>query len=160
MPWPALDLAGSGTALTSVVTASPPTWCASPRGVVYGRVPPEEAAALVRAHERGEVTLECLRGRAFHPPAVQAAEHFLRQELNLVGIDAVAPVSVCERGSAVVEIVLAAPAGRWVVTVRSAPTGRSRALSCGSAEPEDLNTFDLVGLAFQRTGDAGPTDGG
>lgn len=67
-----------------------------PAGLVYGRVPPEGAAALVRAHERGEVTLG---GRSFHPPAVQAAEHFLRQALGVMGIDVVEVIGVSDDGA-------------------------------------------------------------
>lgn len=123
-----------------------------PAGLVYGRVPPEGAAALVRAHERGEVTLDHLRGRSFHPPAVQAAEHFLRQALGVMGIDAVEPIGVSDRGAGAVDVRLCTAAGRWRVQVRAAPTGRARALSCGSDEAEDPDSFELMALVAEGRG--------
>lgn len=58
-----------------------------PEGLYYGRLGPEDAATLVRAHRLGELDLEHLRGRSRWPFVVQAAEVFLRRELGLTGID-------------------------------------------------------------------------
>ena len=44
-----------------------------PQGLYYGRVSAAGAASIVEAHERSEVVVEHLRGRAAFRPAVQAA---------------------------------------------------------------------------------------
>lgn len=53
-----------------------------PSGLVYGHVAPEAGVALVQNHDRGEVALDKLRGRAGFNPAAQAAEYFIRTELG------------------------------------------------------------------------------
>ena len=62
-----------------------------PHGFYYGRVSVDDAAALVAAHERSEVAVESLRGRAAFSPAVQAAQHFARRRLGERRIDALEP---------------------------------------------------------------------
>ncbi len=37
-----------------------------------------------------------------------------------------------------------AAVGRWRVQVRAVPTGRARAISCGSVEPEDPDSFERM----------------
>src|SRR5215204_3148087 len=57
-----------------------------PHGFYYGQVP-GDGAELVAAHERGQVALPWLRGRAGVPAPGQAAQHAARDELQLFGID-------------------------------------------------------------------------
>lgn len=54
-----------------------------PQGLMYGRVAPSQAPALVRAHGDGRILAEHLRGRTSWPPPVQAAEVALRVERNI-----------------------------------------------------------------------------
>lgn len=58
-----------------------------PDGVYYGRVEPDEAAALVTAHRAGTIELRRYRGRSHLPPLVQAADLYARQHLGETRID-------------------------------------------------------------------------
>jgi len=58
-----------------------------PHGLYYGRVTASTAANLASDHLAGELTIDLLRGRSGYPMPVQAAEHFLRRELKLTGLD-------------------------------------------------------------------------
>jgi hypothetical protein len=49
-----------------------------PEGLYYGRVLPSRSREIVEAHDRSEVVIDLLRGRAAFRPAVQAAQHFAR----------------------------------------------------------------------------------
>ncbi|MBL8155711.1 MAG: hypothetical protein JNM70_16125 [Anaerolineae bacterium] len=59
-----------------------------PEGVYYGRVPTERSAALIQAHQRGEMLLDYSRGWCVYDAPTQAADHFLRQETGEVGLGA------------------------------------------------------------------------
>jgi hypothetical protein len=65
------------------------TLVALPQGVYYGRVAPEDAPALIEAHERGDLVLDKLRGRSIYPAPVQAAEQALRDRLSLPALESV-----------------------------------------------------------------------
>jgi hypothetical protein len=56
-----------------------------PAGLQFGRVEPEEAAAVVTCALSGSIDLEHYRGRTHYEPVVQAAEHAIRAELGLTG---------------------------------------------------------------------------
>ena len=58
-----------------------------PDGIAYGRVAPEDAAAIAREYFRGRLDLAHLRGRGRYPFAVQAAEWHLLTELQLTGVN-------------------------------------------------------------------------
>ena len=74
----------SGSAATSAVTGSPRTSSCCRTASTTGRCP-GTARELVAAHERGQVALPWLRGRAGVPPPGQAAQHHARGELGLLG---------------------------------------------------------------------------
>jgi hypothetical protein len=59
-----------------------------PTGVYFGRVEPEEAAALLHDHDAGVLDLDHFRGRSCFPQPVQAAEILARQELGERGLHA------------------------------------------------------------------------
>ena len=88
-----------------------------PHGFYYGQVP-GDGGELVRAHERGQVALPWLRGRAGVPPPGQAAQHSAREALGLLGIDDLPVLSVAATTPAGAEI------ERWVVTL-AGPDGTS-----------------------------------
>ncbi len=58
-----------------------------PHGIYFGRVPPHEAVAVARGYTGGLIDLRYHRGRSCYSPPVQAAEHRLREDLGLAGID-------------------------------------------------------------------------
>ncbi|MFT7622181.1 MAG: hypothetical protein ACI9WU_001349 [Myxococcota bacterium] len=47
-------------------------------GAMYGRVTPEDAAPIVKAHQANQIALQWYRGSTTLPPAAQAAEALLR----------------------------------------------------------------------------------
>jgi hypothetical protein len=65
-----------------------------PHGLYYGNLGSAEAIEAVEAYLRGEVVLDRLRGRAGLAEPAQAAEHHVRQETGVLGVDAVAVRSV------------------------------------------------------------------
>ncbi len=58
-----------------------------PHGLVYGRVEPSEAQAVIESYQAGRVYLSRLRGRSAYSKPVQAAEHFVRVNSGIEGID-------------------------------------------------------------------------
>jgi hypothetical protein len=71
---------------------------AFPHGLYFGRVEPERAAEVLTAYQGGRIVLDRYRGRCSDPPPVQAADHAIRTELGLDGIDDVRPVDVQRNG--------------------------------------------------------------
>jgi Sucrase/ferredoxin-like len=118
-----------------------------PEGVYYGRVGPAEVSRLVGLHERGRLDLAHYRGRCWHAPVVQAAEHFLRAERGLTGLDDLAARSR-ERGSGgVVAVRFATRAdGEWLVRLRVAAAATERLLTCHSTRPQRPPVYRLVDL--------------
>jgi hypothetical protein len=122
-----------------------------PQGFYYGQVP-GDGADLVAAHAAGRVALPWLRGRAGVPLPGQAAQHFARGELGLLGVDdlPVRTVSVLTGPGAEVErwsVTLAGPDGDVVVTVESRPSPTAARLTCRATHPAHVRTWRLVALA-------------
>jgi hypothetical protein len=57
-----------------------------PQGLYYGRVGPDDAAAVLDAHAAGLVDLEQYRGRSAYSFPVQAAERAIREREGVLGI--------------------------------------------------------------------------
>ena len=119
-----------------------------PHGFYYGQVP-GDGAELVAAHARGEVALPWLRGRAGLPAAAQAAQHLLRGELGLLGVDDL-PVRSVQRltgPGAEVErfaVTLDGPRGPVTATVQGGPTGEAVLLTCRATHPAHQRTWRLL----------------
>jgi hypothetical protein len=75
-----------------------------PRGIYYGRVPPDGAARIVADDRDGLVDLDCYRGRSCYPPLVQAAEWFARSRLGDRRADGIGVLSLEPVGD-----------GEWIV---------------------------------------------
>lgn len=121
-----------------------------PHGFYYGQVP-GDGAELVAAHERGEVALPWLRGRAGVPPAGQAAQQHARTELGLLGIGDLpvtdvrgltAPGAEIERWT----VTLAGPYGDLVATVESRPSTAAAHLTCRATHPAHSRTWQVQSL--------------
>ena len=67
-----------------------------PQAVLYGRVQPQDTAALVEQIQSGKMRLENLRGRTVYPEVVQAADYFLRQQTGELGLEAFQLVEAVE----------------------------------------------------------------
>jgi hypothetical protein len=126
-----------------------------PWGFVYGQVP-ADGGGLVEAHAAGQVALPWLRGRAGLAPAVQAAQHFARQELALLGVHDLtsrrvralpSPAPGVER----FEVVLAGPDGDVLVTVESRLSAEAHQLTCTASQPGHWRTWHLLGLQVRAS---------
>jgi len=114
------------------------TMVALPRGVYYGRVPPERAAEVVSATRAGRVVPDLYRGRSTLSLVEQAAEDFVRRETGELGLDALTslgsrPVALGGPGERA-EVVQLARNGEPVppVLVRVRAARLPRKLTCGS----------------------------
>jgi hypothetical protein len=106
---------------------------ALPHGLYYGWVDEANAADLAATHDRGEVTLELLRGRTAFAPVTQAAQHHARQLLGKRGINELTPRGLEAAGRGRWRVRLAHRPRDLVVTVRSASAGPSALLTCAAS---------------------------
>ena len=118
-----------------------------PHGFYYGQVP-GDGGELVRAHERGQVALPWLRGRAGVPPPGQAAQHSARGALGLLGLDDLPVTSVepLTAPGAVVErwvVTMAGPDGPVVAAVESRPSEEADHLTCRAVHPAHSHTWTV-----------------
>ncbi|TFV81278.1 sucrase ferredoxin [Blastococcus sp. CT_GayMR16] len=118
-----------------------------PYGFYYGQVP-DDGADLVHAHERGQVALPWLRGRAGVPPPGQAAQHHARGELGLLGLDdlPVSSVRPTTAPGAEVErwiVTMAGPDGQVVASVESRPSSVAELLTCRATHPAHSRTWHV-----------------
>jgi hypothetical protein len=119
-----------------------------PQGVYYGRVGPAEALRVVGLHERGRLDLEHYRGRCWYPPVVQAAEHFLRRERDLTGLDdLVAEWRGAGSDGAVAVRFAAETGGRWLVRLRVSAADPERPLTCQATRLHRPSVYRLLDLA-------------
>ena len=131
-----------------------------PHGFYYGQVP-GDGADIVAAHERGEVALPWLRGRAGVLPAGQAAQQHARTALGLLGVHDLpvtdvraltAPGAEVERWS----VTMSGPAGDVVATVESRPSDAAAHLTCRATHPAHSRTWHVDALT---TAPAAPATG-
>jgi Sucrase/ferredoxin-like len=117
---------------------------AFPHGAYFGRVGALEAARVATAYAEGRVDLRHYRGRSCHSPAVQFAEHVVRERLGLDGIDDLS-VSLHERlPEGRHRVGFRAPDGReHLVELRAVPAP-PRPLTCKAAEPQSPRVFVLA----------------
>lgn len=119
-----------------------------PHGFYYGQVP-GEGADLVAAHERGQVALPWLRGRAGVPAPGQAAQHFTRGELGLLGLADLPVLSIQQLTAPGSEIerwvvTLAGPEGDVVTDVESRPSATAARLTCQATHPVHSRTWHVA----------------
>lgn len=57
-----------------------------PEGIYYGRVNGENLEDIVSSHLRGEIFLDCYRGRSCFSQTSQVSDYFLRKEIEKLGI--------------------------------------------------------------------------
>lgn len=57
-----------------------------PEGIYYGRVNGENLDDVVSSHLRGEIFLDCYRGRSCYSQTSQVSDYFLRREIEKLGI--------------------------------------------------------------------------
>ncbi|MBC6462116.1 sucrase ferredoxin [Actinomadura sp. HBU206391] len=113
-----------------------------PHGLYYGSLRLPEAVTAVEAYLRGEVVLDRLRGRAGMPEPAQAAEHYVRLDSGILGVDAVRVESL--RGGSPYEATVTAAGRRYRVIVEHS-TGTD---PCGPQCEENLDTYVLGDLTL------------
>ncbi|MDK3255985.1 sucrase ferredoxin [Blastococcus capsensis] len=125
-----------------------------PYGFYYGQVP-GNGGLVVAAHDRGQVALPWLRGRAGVAAPAQAAQHYAREELGLLGVDDLAPLGVTPLRSDDAEterweVTLAGTAGAVVVvTVESRPAPEAVRLTCQAVRPGRVRTWHHLSLSVR-----------
>jgi hypothetical protein len=112
-----------------------------PHGLYYGRVAPSDGPVVAAAYRRGEIALDLYRGRSAYPPAVQAAEHHVRRQTGILGVDAVEVVGHRARGS-IHEVDLAAAGTRYTVEVEVG-LAHARPLTCKSLHPHRPRALEI-----------------
>jgi hypothetical protein len=111
-----------------------------PAGLQFGRVSGEEAPALVGRALAGKIDLERYRGRTVYEGSVQAAEHLVRVEAALDGVEALHLVNV---GDGIV-VFGSADGVEWTVAVDDG-YGPAVPASCGDEPaPQRVCTARLV----------------
>ena len=115
-----------------------------PDGLCYGRVAADEVEGIAAAYEAGRIVVERLRGRSSFPPAVQAADAFLRAREGLDGLEALV-LERCEAWDGGATVTFRAPSGLLEVDVRSEPDSVARPFSCGDETGEAPLTWTLAG---------------
>jgi len=119
-----------------------------PHGLYYGRVGVGDAAAIVAAQERSEIAVELARGRSTYRPAVQAAQHFARLELEARAIDDLTPVAEthADDGTVTVDLAHAGSNPTVKVTVRHTVGDELGLLTCRATNALHPPSFELVRL--------------
>lgn len=119
-----------------------------PDGIYNGRVTPDNAADVLTAHRDGRISLEHYRGRSFEPFVAQAAEHFVRVEHGLTGIDDVLPNQVDDLGDGTFRVLLETATGASLaVTLTCAPSQQAQQLTCSATSLEHPPRYHLISLA-------------
>jgi hypothetical protein len=122
-----------------------------PHGFCYGQVP-GDGGELVTAHGRGEVALPWLRGRAGLPAPAQAAQHFARSQLGLLGVDEL-PVLEVEHLTRPGEpterwrVRLGARDGAVTVVVEGSPSPDLALLTCRATHPAHSRAWRVLSLS-------------
>ena len=116
-----------------------------PHGLYFGRLSPEDAGRVVEGYEEGVVDLEHYRGRAGEPFAAQAAEHFLRAQEGLLGVDDLLVTGHRPQAGGVVAVRFSGPDGRtYDVRVQVLPAAQARQLACRSSAEARPPTYALI----------------
>ena len=118
-----------------------------PDGIYYGRVAATDAGRLVGLHREGRLDLAHYRGRSFQPFVAQAAEHFVRADLDLFAVDEVIANRVDRLDEEVFDVTVVTTTGRvLLVTVACELAADIQQLTCRSTAPEHPPRYRLVHL--------------
>lgn len=93
---------------------------ALPEGNYYGNLTPANAQAVVDRHDRGQLSLQNYRGRCTDDTAGQIAEHAVRTEYGMTGINDVRPTAATSSDGGK-DVVVVTPTGSMHVHVAPSP---------------------------------------
>jgi hypothetical protein len=118
-----------------------------PHGAYFGWVEPLETVPIARSYAEGILDLVRYRGRSSWSTDIQAAEHFVRMEYGMRGVETLVPQRRRRVANGVAEVTFQAKDGqRHTAVVRSVPS-EPQFLTCTATEPAEPRTFELVSLA-------------
>src|SRR5690606_10207598 len=118
-----------------------------PRGIYYGRVPPDDAVRIAGDDRAGVVDLAHYRGRSCYPPLVQAAEWFARDHLGERRADGLRVLAVSVTGRGEQEVQLEQHGGPVLtVCVHRDRTETAQQLTCRSERMQRPWRYTLVDL--------------
>jgi hypothetical protein len=123
-----------------------------PEGLYFGRCDETSAHRVIDAYEGGAIHLDHYRGRSVLGFYEQAAEFFVRRELNLTAIDAVTAVQrVAERpGRFVVDLRTDHERRAVQVDVARTVSAAATPLTCTGPIGQRVPTYELVSIADHR----------
>jgi hypothetical protein len=114
-----------------------------PFGAFFGRLPVEAAPSILSAYLGGTIDLDHYRGRSCFAFSVQAAEHHLRRNLGLFGVDDLKPLERRIEGDLRTILFEDRAARRYAVSMRVSK-GAPRRLTCSASREAAPNVFELV----------------
>ncbi|HSJ44969.1 MAG TPA: sucrase ferredoxin [Euzebyales bacterium] len=117
-----------------------------PDGIYYGGLDADRAVRVAQSHLTGHIELGAYRGRSAQPFVVQAAEHFLRREHRLTGLDAVRWTDREALADDRWRITFATPAGMVQVDVGVGREDEPRQLTCRAPQLARPPRYDLLAL--------------
>jgi hypothetical protein len=118
-----------------------------PQALYYGRMEKDDVLGLLEAHAAGRVDLDHYRGRAAYTFQVQAAEHAIREEEGLDGIDDLAFVLCAREAENAWRVRFRGPDGaQREVDVVAEEAGDPVYLTCGAARPSRPRHFRATGI--------------
>jgi hypothetical protein len=122
-----------------------------PHAIFYGRITGEEVEAVLVSYLQEDYLVGLSRGRACYPGPLQAAEIFLRQEIRLAGLMALAPFYAEATGRDSWEITTRAVQSGEIyrVVVQVQPSGRGIYPSCTSGELEEFSYYQMSQLSME-----------
>jgi hypothetical protein len=117
-----------------------------PEAIFYGRVGPDKAGIVVKAHEQRELSLSHYRGRSCDQQLVQAADFLVRQQTGLMGLDDLSPAACSGfSGEGEVELSFRHQDGQYIARLE-VRLQDARATSCRSDELERPKEYRLLNL--------------
>lgn len=117
-----------------------------PQGLYYGGLDGETALSVVGRHRAGLLDPVHLRGRSSSSAPVQAAEHYLREQVGDYRIDAVRLLDLEHLGVAEWTVRLSQGDREYQVHVLARHTAALHRLTCSAMHPAASRIFELVNL--------------
>jgi len=130
-----------------------PTALFLPYGINYGRFQADDVAALISDYAQGNIQLDYLRGRVCYDAAVQAADYFLRAELEVGELNALKllDTQTVEKDHWLIQFESPAEKMAYDVEVRKLMTEVKTYTSCAATEKVPMWKYELVALNSRPT---------
>jgi hypothetical protein len=121
-----------------------------PHGVYYGRVSSEAVVGLMESYRTGSVSLEHYRGRSCYTMAVQAAEHCVRTETGVLGVEDVKLIQSTRVDEDDLDVTFALIDGRYVdVRIVLDESPESYRLTCGATRLSRIPRYEAVDFTIR-----------